>query len=403
MYLDITERKEAEKEARRLESALSQAQKMEAIGTLAGGIAHDFNNILSAIMGFGQLAQMNCSDGRKVHEYMVDLLSASERARGLVQQILAFSRQTNPEKQPLDTGILVKETLKLLRASIPSSIEIKQDVQTGLGTVMANQTQIHQVVLNLCTNSAQAMGIRGGKLSVELTRAEITESDRSSFGNVPAGDYIRLTVADTGQGMDALTLSRIFEPYFTTKEVGQGTGMGLALVHGIVKDHGGDIKVYSEPGIGTTFHVIFPVITSEAIEETPSRDILPGGRETVLFVDDEKTLTEIGRELLEILGYRVETYTSPIDALKSFTANPERYDLLITDMTMPGINGDRLASEIKKLRSGLPVIICTGFSRIISEETIHETGIKAILMKPLSLSELARTARRVLDEAEDPG
>jgi CheY-like chemotaxis protein len=327
--------------------------------------------------------------------------SASERARDWFSRYWPSSGRPIRKKQPLTQAILVKETLKL-PGPIPSSSEIKQDVQTGLGTVMANQTQIHQVVLNLCTNSAQAMGIRGGKLSVELTRAEITESDRSSFGNVPAGDYIRLTVADTGQGMDALTLSRIFEPYFTTKEVGQGTGMGLALVHGIVKDHGGDIKVYSEPGIGTTFHVIFPVITGEAIEETPSRDILPGGRETVLFVDDEKTLTEIGRELLEILGYRVETYTSPIDALKSFTANPERYDLLITDMTMPGINGDRLASEIKKLRSGLPVIICTGFSRIISEETIHETGINAILMKPLSLSELARTARRVLDEAEDP-
>jgi CheY-like chemotaxis protein/anti-sigma regulatory factor (Ser/Thr protein kinase) len=265
--------------------------------------------------------------------------------------------------------------------------------------VEANQTQIHQVVLNLCTNAAHAMRT-GGKLSIELTPVKISESDRSSFSNLKAGTYLRLTVADTGHGMDPGILSRIFEPYFTTKEVGDGTGMGLAIVHGIVKDHGGDIRVYSEPGLGTTFHIYFPVIEKESKSNTSSHYDLPRGAETILLVDDEKALADIGRQLLELLGYTVETRTSPDDALEAFRAQPGRYDLLITDMTMPGMSGNRLVAEIRKTRPGIPVIICTGFSRIISPETAHEEGINAILMKPLAINDLASAVRKVLDGAD---
>ena len=396
MYLDITLHKQAENEAKRLESALMQAQKMEAIGALAGGIAHDFNNILGAIMGYTQLAQMNSKDNPKVQEYTGQIFTASERAKELIQQILAFSRQGNTEKQPVDLATVIKETLRLIRASIPSTIEIKQDIKTNSGIVEANQTQIHQVVLNLCTNAAHAMEKDGGRLSVELEPFRITEKDRSSFNNIKAGPYIRLSVSDTGYGMDSYTLSRIFEPYFTTKDVGEGTGMGLALVHGIIKDHDGDIKVYSEPGNGTSFHILFPAIEGTTEKTLAAPELPPGGSGTILFVDDEKPLADIAKDLLETLGYHVETRTSPNDALEAFRAQPGRYDVVITDMTMPRMNGDRLAGEIRKIRQDVPVILCTGFSRKISRENAMESGISAILMKPLTLVELANAVREVM-------
>ena len=403
MYLDITDRKLAEKEAKRLESALTQAQKMEAIGTLAGGIAHDFNNILGAIIGYTQLAQINSKENPKVQEYTNQVCIASERAKGLIQQILAFSRQSNLEKQPVDIGVIINETLKLIRASIPSTIEIQQNVKKNLGTVKANQTQIHQVLINLCTNAAHAMENEYGKLAVDLLPMRIDESDCSNFNSIKPGNYLKLSVSDTGHGIDAYTISRIFEPYFTTKEVGEGTGMGLALVHGIIKDHGGDIKVYSEPGVGTTFHILFPTIEDTVEGSTAVSDSLPKGEGQILFVDDEKTLVDIGKNLLEVLGYQVETRTSPNEALEALQAQPDKYDLLITDMTMPKMNGDKLSVEIKKIKPNLPIIICTGFSKTMSREKATEMGINSILMKPLTLVDLAYTVKKVLDGVNSIG
>ncbi|BBO75549.1 hypothetical protein DSCW_29660 [Desulfosarcina widdelii] len=398
MFLDITDRKNAEKEAKRLELALLQAQKMEAIGTLAGGIAHDFNNILGAIIGYTELAQIYSKENPKIQEYTKQIFIASERAKGLIQQILAFSRQTKLEKQPLDIGVAVKETLKLLRASIPRTIEMQQDIKTNIGAVYANQTQIHQVVLNLCTNAAHAMEKKGGKLSVDLHPIAINENDRSNFNELKPGLYIKLMVTDTGHGMDNYTISRIFDPYYTTKEVGEGTGMGLALVHGIVKDHGGDIKVYSELGVGTAFHILFPTIEGNEEKATTEIDPLLKGKGNILFVDDEKPLVDIGKDLLEFLGYQVETRTSPIDALEALRAKPDKYDLVITDMTMPNMNGDKLVEEIKQFLPKLPIIICTGFSKRLSQDKKSEMGIDSILMKPLTLNDLATTVKKVLDE-----
>ena len=403
MFLDITDRKNAEKEAKRLEAALMQAQKMEAIGTLAGGIAHDFNNILGAIIGYTQLVQINSKENPKIQEYTNQVCIASERAKGLIQQILAFSRQTELEKLPVDIGVVVKETLKLIRASIPSTIEIKQDIKTNIGAVYANQTQIHQVVLNLCTNAAHAMEKNGGKLSVDLQTITISENDFLSFKGIKPGLYLKLTVADTGHGMDAYTISRIFEPYFTTKEVGEGTGMGLATVHGIVKDHGGDIKVYSELNVGTTFQILFPIIEGSEEKIKTAKDDVPKGKGSVLFVDDEKPLVDIGKDLLEFLGYQVETRTSPNDALEALRSKPDKYDLVITDMTMPHMNGDKLVEEIKKIRPNMPIIICTGFSKRMSHDKAMEIGINSILMKPLTLVDLANTVKKVLDEVQSAG
>ena len=399
MYLDITDRKTAEEEAKRLALALMQAQKMETIGTLAGGIAHDFNNILGAIIGFAQLAQRNSKKNPKIQKYVEQVLVACGRAKELIQQILAFSRQSNMEKQPVDIGVVIKETLKLVRASIPTSIDIQQNIRTNIGTVEANQTQIHQVVLNLCTNAAHAMAKNGGSLVVELLPTTINQRDCSHFSDIEPGQYIKLTIKDTGTGMDTKTLSRIFEPYFTTKGVGEGTGMGLALVLGIVKDHGGDITVHSKPGVGTTFHVLLPAIESISKESLTTLDRLPAGSGCVLFVDDEIPLVDIGKEMLEILGYTVETRTSPNDALKAFQANPDKYDLVITDMSMPKMSGDRLAEAIKQIRPGTPVIICTGFSRMISQVKAKKMGVASVLMKPLTLEDLAMTVNDVLGTA----
>ena len=293
----------------------------------------------------------------------------------------------------------VKETLKLLRASIPSTIEMQQNIKTNIGAAYANHTQIHQVVLNLCTNAAHAMEKNGGKLSVDLHPITINENDRSSFNELKPGLYLKLMVTDTGHGMDNYTISRIFDPYYTTKEVGEGTGMGLALVHGIVKDHGGDIKVYSELGVGTAFHILFPTIEGNEEKETTAIDPLLKGKGNILFVDDEKPLVDIGKDLLEFLGYQVETRTSPIDALEALRAKPDKYDLVITDMTMPNMNGDKLVEEIKKFLPKLPIIICTGFSKRLSQDKKVGMGINSILMKPLTLADLATTVKKVLDEA----
>jgi PAS domain S-box-containing protein len=389
--LDITETK-------LLQNQLMQAQKMEAVGTLAGGIAHDFNNILGAILGYAQLAQLKSADNPKIQRYIDQICIASERAKGLVQQILAFSRQSKTEKIPLDIGIIIKEALKLLRASLPSTIEIRQNVKSNLGTIEADQIQIHQIVMNLCTNAFHAMDKKGGQLDVNLTPVKIDTGDSSAYQDIKPGKYLKLIVTDTGHGMNTDTLSRIFEPYFTTKKEGKGTGMGLATVHGIVKNHGGDIKAYSEEGTGTSFQILFPVIESRAEKIIEASDSFPRGTEQILFVDDEKFLADIGKETLESLGYQVEIRTSSYDALEAFRKQPDKYDMVITDITMPKMTGEQLAAEIKKIRPNIPIILCTGFSNRITSEGAIEKGISSILMKPLTIRDLANSVRKIMDK-----
>jgi len=371
---------------------------MEAIGTLAGGIAHDFNNILSGIIGYTQLAQHHSTDHQKILRYLDALDQANTRAAALVKQILAISRQSESRKVPTDISSVIHEAMQLLRASIPATVDISVDISADVNVVEADPTQIHQIVMNLCTNAFHALEDDGGRIDVGLETITLRAADLVSYQDIAPGKYIRLTVADSGNGIAPDDLNRIFDPYFTTKEVGKGTGLGLATVHGIVKDHRGDIKVYSEPGSGTTFLVLLPIAEELKAQAAPSTDTLVGGHETILFVDDEKALVDIGKDILEDLGYRVETRTSSNDALKAFKAKSKKYELVITDFTMPGMTGDKLALEMKRIRDDIPIILCTGFSNKMPHGNTLEMGIQKILMKPLNLVDLATSIRKVLDD-----
>ncbi|MFZ5573422.1 MAG: PAS domain S-box protein [Thermodesulfobacteriota bacterium] len=388
---DISDRLRMKQEKEKLEAELRQAQKMEAIGTLAGGIAHDFNNILSAIFGYAQLAQRYTAENPKIVQYLDHIHSASQRAKSLVQQILLFSRQERSQKIPCDISIIIKEALKLLRATLPATIEIRQYIASNQGIVVADQTQIHQVLMNLCTNAAHAMQEKGGILEVSLTAEEVVNEG-------VAGRYLKLSVSDTGCGMDKATMERIFEPYFTTKNVGDGTGMGLAMVHGIVKAHGGMITVASESGRGTLFEVFFPVIQAEVDAGASEPEAVPTGSEHVLFVDDEHFLVDIGKDMLEALGYSVETHIDPLAAFEAFRADPDRFDLLITDLTMPHMNGELLITEIRKIRPGFPAVLCTGFGRRLGGNHLEEMGQVQVMNKPIRLADLARVVRETLDK-----
>ena len=401
IIIDTSERKEYEAEREHLELKLQQAQKMEAIGTLAGGIAHDFNNILGAILGYSQLTQMHTADNPRVQGYVANIFKASERAKGLVEQILTFTRQGKSQKMPCDIAIVLKEVVKLLRASIPSTIEIAQTIPSNLGTVMADQTQIHQVLMNLCTNAAHAMEARGGKLTVTLESCLMDKGSVAIGDDLLSGRYLQLSVRDTGAGMEKAVVDRIFEPYFTTKAVGEGTGMGLATVHGIVNDHGGRIFVESLPGKGSVFRVLFPVLENPAEVASSQPVSYPRGTERILFVDDEELLVEVGVEMLKDLGYNALGSTRASQALETFISRPDGFDLVITDMTMPGMTGDQLAEQILRHRPDIPVIICTGFSKRISSELASSLGIRALLMKPVTVQELSRTIRDVLDNPDD--
>jgi PAS domain S-box-containing protein len=398
MAEDITEVKMAEENRQHLEGQLRQAQKMEAIGTLAGGIAHDFNNILGAIIGYSEMAIYDTEEGSMVRHNMEQVLRAGHRAKDLVKQILAFSRKSEQDKKIILITPIIKEVLKLLRASLPTTIEIRQHFEPNLGAIFADPTQIHQVIMNLGTNSAHAMEKTGGLLDVKLLNVDLGPEDAAKFGELEPGRYVGLVVNDTGHGIDAANLERIFEPYFTTKTKEKGTGMGLAVVHGIVKGHNGGIKVISKPGKGTSFEILFPRTASEMQFDTVQLKALPTGGERILFVDDEETLIDLGENMLAKLGYHVVTRTSPIEAKEAFKANPVKFDLVISDMTMPNMTGDILAKELMKIRPDIPIIICTGFSEQISAEKVKAIGISGFLMKPLTIRELARTVRSVLDQ-----
>jgi PAS domain S-box-containing protein len=394
---DISDLKSAQKEREQLKTQLIQAQKMEAIGTLAGGIAHDFNNILGAIIGFAEMALYDTKKDSMEHYNIDQVLRAGHRAKDLVKQILAFSRKSEQDKNIISLAPIVEEASKLLRASLPTTIEIKQHIEPRLDAIFADPTQMHQVMMNLCTNSAHAMDDTGGILNVELHNVDLNLEKAVQYSELNPGPYVQLSISDTGHGMDSATMDRIFDPYFTTKKQDKGTGMGLAVVHGIVKGHGGGIRVQSKPGKGTRFDIMFPVMGKHMESETEELKALPTGNEHILFIDDEDTLIDLGESMLKKLGYRVETRTRPDEALESFRAAPDNYDLVISDMTMPGMTGDLLAAELMKIRADIPVIICTGYSERIDEKRARDLGIKGLVMKPFTIRGLSKTVRDALD------
>jgi|GEM_PF-6485731 len=394
---EIRERKRAEEQRAGLEARLRQSQKMEAIGTLAGGIAHDFNNILHAILGYTELALDRFDDRPKAVKDLQAVLKAALRARNLVQQILNFSRQTEQERRPMDLGPVVQEALELLRATLPASIEIAAELGEGPVSVLADPTQIHQVVMNLCANAAQAMGEEKGVLKVGLDQVELGREDPDRPVELDPGRYWMLTVSDTGQGMDRQVLDRIFEPFFTTKDQGRGSGMGLAVVHGIVTGHGGGISVASRPGQGSTFIVYLPLPDEEGERAGQTLEKLPGGRERVLMVGRDPVLTDLGRRDLADLGYRITLSTTAPEALGLVGESPDSFDLVLIDKGLPGMDGEDLAERMSALRPDLPVILCAGFSDRISPWGSRSRGISKVLRKPLVRREMARAVREVLD------
>jgi PAS domain S-box-containing protein len=387
-------------EKRQLQKQLYHTQKMKAIGTLASGIAHDFNNILTAIMGYTHMALAKSAGDAPTRRYLGQVLEAGSRATELVKQILTFGRQAEQEQQPVQMAPIVQEVLKLLRSSLPTTIEIRQDITVtpDESVVLADPTQIHQVLMNLCTNAAQAMHPTGGILGVSLTELQVDAALVSHYPDLNPGPHLRLAVSDTGHGMDAAVMERVFDPYFTTKGLGEGTGLGLAVVQGIVKRHGGVITVYSEPDRGTTFQVFLAKIEERILSDVEPVEELPAGSERILFVDDEQSLVELGAEILESLGYRVVPRTSSLEALQTFRAQPDAFDLVITDMTMPGITGSELAKEVLAIRPDMPIILCTGFSELMDEKQAEEAGIRKYVLKPYVVTNLATAIRDALGD-----
>ena len=388
-FRDITEQ-------RRLEAQFRQAQKMESIGMLAGGIAHDFNNILSAILGNLYLAKLEATSQPELAEYLGNISQAAKRASDLVNQILAFSRQGKQEREPVKLNHIVLEALKLLRASVPTTIHIQTDL-TQTPTVLANATAVHQVIMNLGTNAWHAMRSKPGTLKVSMDVIEADVDFANAHPGLHPGRYVRLSVSDTGHGMDAATVERIFDPFYTTKEVGEGTGLGLAVVLGIMQSHDGAITVYSEPGFGTTFNLYFPVFESEVPPPENGAPALPPGRgEHILFVDDENALVNVGKRMLERLGYKVTTKTSALDAIAAVRDEPESYHLVITDLTMPHMDGIKLGSQLLQVRPQLPIILSTGYSGVMTEDSVKELGFRGLLVKPATARALSEAVHRAL-------
>ena len=386
---DITEKK-------KLEGELHHVLKMESIGTLAGGIAHDFNNIVGIILGNAELAMDDVPEWNPARHNLEEILTASRRAKDVVRQLLSFARKTKLEKKPTNILPIVKDSLKLLRSSIPTSIELRQNKAKNVDTILADPTQINQVLINLCTNADHAMP-DGGVIVVTLKNVELDEEAAAQYTDLNPGRYVNLVVSDTGHGISLEEFDRIFDPYFTTKELGKGTGMGLAVVHGIVKGHNGLITVESELGKGTTFNIFFPAVEKEAMVETETGEELPSGDERILFIDDEESLVKMGHQILERLGYKVETTISPIEALELFRSKPDQFDLVITDLTMPKMTGDKLVKEILNIRPDIPIILCTGFSEKIDEKKANAIGASDYIEKPLDKRDFAFNIRKVLD------
>ena len=393
----VIEKMRAEEEQNKIALQLEQARKMESIGTLAGGIAHDFNNILSAILGYAEMAREDCIPGSTMATDLDQVILASDRAKVLVKQILAFSRQNQTEKTPQNPAIIIREAMKLLRSSLPTTIRIEQNIEPDAGLIFADPTEIHQVLMNLCTNAFHAMENTGGVLSIGLRKISLPRQEQDGNGNEASDDCLELSVKDTGTGIPQEIRARIFEPYFTTKEMGKGTGMGLAIVHGIVKNYGGEITCRSEMGQGTQFNIVLPMYAGKVAHDSEQIDTTQTGTEHVLLLDDEEILVEMARNMLERMGYKVTTRTSSLEALTTFENEPKAFDIVITDQTMPGMTGIDLARRMLQIRPDLPVILCTGYSSQISEEKAKSFGIQGFAMKPLSKKELGDLIRKVLD------
>jgi PAS domain S-box-containing protein len=395
---DVTEQK-------RMEERLIQSQKLEAIGTLASGIAHDFNNILGVIVGYTDLTLYTMSEGEGIKNNLRAVLSACDRAKNLIRQILAFGRRSEQRAMVMDLCPLIKESVRFLRAALPSNIEIRTRLEVESATVMADPVQIHQVVLNLGANAAHAMREKGGVLDVVARKAAVDQESSLRYPNLPPGDYLLLSFVDSGCGMSREVLSRIFEPFFTTKGEGEGTGLGLSVAHGVVQDHGGSIMVYSEEGKGSTFNVYLPLAGNASVEAggadaTPMAHAV--GVERVLFVDDEPELVDICGQILQHLGYQVTGLTSSVEALRLFRSDPGGFDLVVTDQTIPHLSGMQLAEEVLAICPEIPVIVCTGLGIGASEERGRELGVRYVLMKPLDVRELAEKVRSALDGARGP-
>jgi PAS domain S-box-containing protein len=389
-HVDITERK-------KLESQLQQSHKMKAIGTLAGGIAHDFNNILGIILGHTELALDTVQEWNPARQNLKEVIKASLRARDVVRQLLSVSRKSEDIKKTVNPGTVITESLKLMRSSLPANIEIRQNIPEDIHTIAADPTQLHQVMINVCTNSAQAMEENGGRIEVNVKNVELDLADVFHYPDLSPGPYVSISVSDTGHGVPSDIIGQIFDPYFTTREFGKGSGMGLAVVHGIVKNSKGAISVYSEPGKGAAFKIVFPAIPQHTGAEAETIEPFPTGTERILFVDDETDLVNIGKQLLDRLGYETVVRTNPVEALNLFTSDPDRFDLVLTDMTMPQMSGEKLIREIRAVRPDMPVILCTGFSEKINEERARQMGVDKYFEKPLNKREIARTIRQILD------
>jgi PAS domain S-box-containing protein len=390
---DVTERK-------RMEAQLLQAQKMEAVGTLAGGIAHDFNNILSAVIGYTELALQSVEKGTELEDCLIQIRKAGTRAADLTKQILTFARKSKEGHYPTMVSAILEEALKLLRSTLPASIEIRQNIKNS-SLIMADPSQVHQVIMNLCTNAYHAMEDRGGVLEVDLRDVRLDTAFTRSHPGLTPGDYLKLSVSDTGTGISPDIIGLIFDPYFTTKKSGEGTGLGLAMVHGIVKGYGGEVTVESEVGKGTLFTVYLPIIKKLEETEPYRKEELPSGTERILFVDDESAIATMFSQVLGRLGYRVTALTDSIAALELFRSKPQDFDMVISDVTMPHMKGDLLAAELLKIRRDIPIILCTGYSKQISPEKAAKLGAKALAMKPITTKDLARTIRKVLEGAKD--
>ncbi len=394
---NITKRKKAELENTRLESQLRQAHKMEAIGTLAGGIAHDFNNILGIIIGYTDMAKEDAPPGSHFGQDLDKVLQASNRAKDLVKQILTFSRQAQVERVPLQPRLIIKEALKMLRSSIPTTIEIQENISQDLGSIDADPTQFHQIVVNLCTNAFHAMEENGGVLRVALQLADSVPPELQERQTENGERFLEMSISDTGHGIGSDLIEKIFDPFFTTKEQGKGTGMGLAISYGIVKEYGGLITVDSRVGEGATFHVYLPESRHDSVADLSDEKTVQQGSERILFVDDEEPMTEMGKDMLERLGYHVTAKQRSVEALEIFQEQPDKFDLVITDQTMPGLTGLDLSKKLLQIRPDIPIILCTGYSSQVDEEVAKSHGIKGFSFKPIAKNTIADLIRKVLD------
>ncbi|WP_051327049.1 hybrid sensor histidine kinase/response regulator [Desulfatibacillum aliphaticivorans] len=400
-FRDITDYVRAQQDKRRLEEQLEHSQKLEAIGTLAGGIAHNLNNVLYPIVGYTEMAIEDIPEDSPAHESLQEVLYAADRARELVYQILTYSRRSEEKLEALDLNPIMKEVIKLISAAVPSTIKVEQSLAPNIPAILADAAQIHHVVMNLCTNAYHSMRDTGGILDITLGFVEIKQDQDAPVPNMPPGGYVKISVSDQGQGIDEGIRDRIFEPYFTTKGVGEGTGMGLALTLAIVTKVNGFINVTSIPGRGSTFDLYFPSTDKAPVISIPEfHGPAPRGGESILLVEDDQQILHMTQQMLERQGYRVDPYDSGIDGLEAFYKNPKKYDLVITDMTMPLMTGDQLAVEIMQKSPDTPVILCTGFSEHISQEQAEALGVAAFLMKPMARNRVAGIVRRVLDKAK---